>query len=297
MDLTLLAPLAALLDSGSVTAAAQRLHLSPSAVSRILTRLREQLGDPLLVRAGRRLELTPRARDLRPEVEELLRQAEALLVPTAFDPAKLTRSFTIRASDASYTVFGRQIAERLVAEAPGVQFRFVVEGKDDLDELRHGTIDLDLGATCRERPPEIRRQALFSGRMVGLVRRGHALLSERMSAARFARESHISVSRRGLARGPIDELLAAQGLERRVSLVVPTHLSSLFLVADSELVGTALPELAEYGIRLGLTLATFALPVRTPPLDFELTWHARWHADPGHSWLRNVVAEVCRPRL
>lgn len=298
MDMGLLASLEALLETGSVTEAAQRMHLSPSAMSRILTRLRGMLGDPLLIRAGRGLVLTSRAEALRPQVGALFRQAEAVLIPASFTPANVKRTFTIRASDAVYAVLGQQIAERLRVEAPAVVVRFVVEGNEDPDDLRLGLIDLDIGAPSRSgtTPVGIKRERLFNDRIVGIARTGHALLTGRMTAGRFAAQPQVSVSRRGLTHGPIDVALTALGHQRRVSLVVPTHVAALFLVADTTVVGAVPSVLAQHGIRLGLPIASFPLPLRTPGIVIEQTWHTRWDADPGHRWLRTAIADVCGDR-
>src|SRR5664279_5339126 len=118
-DLNLLVTLDVLLAEGSVARAAKRLRLSPSAMSRALARLRETTGDPLLVRSGRALVPTPRALELRDSVSQLVRDAEAVLVPQAEpDLKRLVRTFTLRTSDGFVENFGPAILARVRAEAP-----------------------------------------------------------------------------------------------------------------------------------------------------------------------------------
>src|SRR5512132_290827 len=131
-DLNLLVTLDVLLTEGSVTGAARRLRLSPSAMSRALARLRETLGDPLLVRAGRGLVPTPRALELRERVSQLVQNAEAVLRPAeTLDLKRLVRTFTLRTSEGFVESFGPALIARCGAEAPGVQLRFVPKPDKD----------------------------------------------------------------------------------------------------------------------------------------------------------------------
>src|SRR6187431_3356511 len=145
-DLNLLVTLDVLLAEGSVARAAQRLRLSPSAMSRALARLRETTGDPLLVRAGRGLVPTPRALELRGRVGQLVQDAEAALSPAEnLNLKQLVRTFTLRTSEGFVENFGPDLIARLSAEAPGVRLRFVQKSDKDSASLRDGTVDLDTG--------------------------------------------------------------------------------------------------------------------------------------------------------
>lgn len=292
LDLSLLLALDALLAEESVAGAARRLNLSEPSASRALSRLREALGDPLLVRAGRRLVPTPKALALRGRVRSLVEQAEDLFreeVPA--DSARLERTFSIRANDAFAGAYASKLVERVSAEAPAVTLRFVPEGEEDSESLRSGLVDLDIGV-LGPMGPEMRTQHLFSDVFVGIVNAGHPLTSGPVTAARYAGFPHISSSRRGRASGPIDDALRAKGLARAVTLVVPSLSAVLFAVAGSStLVGAVPRRLAEEGVRR-LGLHTFKLPVTTPPLEVFQTWHPRFDADPAHRWLRGLVRAV-----
>lgn len=290
-DLNLLVTLDVLLAEGSVARAAQRLRLSPSAMSRALARLRAATGDPLLVRAGRGLVPTPRALELRAAVGPLVEAGTAVLRPAEkLDFKTLDRSFTLRTSDGFVENFGPGLLARVGAEAPGVRLRFVQKMDKDSAPLRDGSIDLDTGVIGPTTGPEVRTQALFQDRFIGVVRQGHALARGKMTAQRYAAGRHIAVSRRGLETGPIDEVLAPLGLQRQVATIVGGFAMALALARSSDLIASV-PERHTGNLRDGLH--SFALPVPVPPITVSLLWHPRLDADPAHRWLRGLVRDAC----
>ncbi len=186
-DLNLLVTLDVLLAEGNVTRAARRLHLSASAMSRALARLRETTGDPLLVRAGRALVPTPRALELRDKVGQLVQEAEAVLRPAQGpDLRQLVRTFTLRTSEGFAENFAPGLIARIAAQAPGVRLRFVQKLDKDSALLREGAIDLETGVVAKSVGPEVRAQALFRDRFVGVVRAGHGLCRGTITPARYA---------------------------------------------------------------------------------------------------------------
>ncbi|MBW6423808.1 LysR family transcriptional regulator [Rhizobium sp. XQZ8] len=294
-DLNLLVTLDVLLAEGSVARAAERLRLSPSAMSRSLARLREVTGDPLLVRAGRGLVATPRALALREEVSRLVQSAEAVLRPAdMLDLEKLERTFTIRASDGFVENFGADLTDRTGREAPGVRLRFVQKPDKESKPLRDGAVDLELGVIGDAAGPELRVQALFRDRFVGVVRAGHPLVGEKVTPAGYAAGRHILVSRRGLEHGPIDAALEPHGLQRQIATTVGTYSAALALARDTDLIA-GVPEIYTGKLRAGLD--SFPLPVDVTPITISLIWHPRMDADPAHRWLRILVRQICTQRL
>ncbi len=290
-DLNLLVTLDVLLAEGSVARAARRLRLSPSAMSRALARLRETTGDPLLVRAGRGLVPTPRALELRERAARLVQDAEAVLRPAEkLDLKRLVRAFTLRTSDGFVESFGPGLISRVSRQAPGVQLRFVPKGDKDSESLRDGTVDLETGVVGRTTGPEIRAQALFRDRFIGVVRRGHPLCRGKITPARFAAGRHVLVSRRGPDRGLIDEALKPFGLERQIATIVGGFAAALALVRGTDLIASV-PERHTGSLRAGLH--SFSLPVPAPEVTVSLLWHPRLDADPAHRWLRGCVREAC----
>ena len=290
-DLNLLVTLDVLLSEGSVARAARRLRLSPSAMSRALARLRETTGDPLLVRAGRGLVPTPRALEIREQVGQLVQGGESVLSPVGkLDLKQLVRTFSVRTSDGFVENFGPDLIARVGAEAPGVRLRFVPKPDKDSTPLRDGTVDLETGVVGETTGPEVRMQALFRDRFIGVVRIGHPLTEGEITPARYAGGRHICVSRRGLAHGPIDEALAPLGLKREIGVIVGGFSAALALARASDLIASV-PERHTGNLRAGLH--SFPLPVVTPELPVSLLWHPRLEADPAHRWLRGLVREVC----
>jgi len=289
-DLNLLTALDVLLAEGSVVGAAKRLHLSPSAMSRTLARLRAAVGDPILVRAGRSLVPTPRATALREQVRQLVEDADALFSrDRQLDLARLDRTFTIRANDGFVEAFGARLITLVTGAAPGVRLRFSPKADKDVTALREARIDLDIG-TEGEAGPELLRQTLLRDRFVGVVRTDHPLLRTGITPAAYAGCGHLSVSRRGLATGPIDQALAALGLARRVVAIVGNFPAALTIARGTDFVANVSAHAT--AARLD-GLARFDLPVPTPPLTIAQMWHPRADADPAHRWLRGCLRQVC----
>ncbi|MBY5772724.1 LysR family transcriptional regulator [Rhizobium leguminosarum] len=290
-DLNLLVTLDVLLAEGSVARAAERLRLSPSAMSRALARLRETTGDPLLVRAGRGLVPTPRALELRERVGRIVEDAQAVLRPAeALDLQRLVRTFTLRTSEGFAESFGPDLIARLGRQAPGVRLRFMQKPDKDSAPLRDGTVDLETGVVGGTTGPEVRAQALFRDRFVGVVRLGHPLCEREMTPSLYAAGRHIYVSRRGLDKGPIDEALNALGLERQIATIVSGFSTALQLARNSDLIASV-PERHTEALRAGMH--SFPLPVPTPEITVSLLWHPRMDADPAHRWLRGCVRDAC----
>jgi DNA-binding transcriptional LysR family regulator len=290
-DLNLLITLDAVLAEGSVVRAAQRLRLSPSAMSRALARLRETTGDPLLVRAGRGLVPTPHALELRERVSRLVQDTLEVLRPAeAVNLKKLVRTFTLRTREGFAENFGLDLIARVQAEAPSVRLRFVQKTNKDSAPLREGNVDLETGVVGKTNGPEVCTQVLFQDRFVGVVRMGHVLSEGKITLARYAAAKHVFVSRRGLDKGAIDQALEPFGLERQIVTIVAGFSTALALARASDLVATV-PERYTGNLRAGMH--SFAIPVVTPEITISLLWHPRLDADPAHRWLRGLVVETC----
>jgi DNA-binding transcriptional LysR family regulator len=290
-DLNLLYTLDVLLAEGSVARAARRLHLSPSAMSRALARLRAATGDPLLVRAGRGLVASPRAIELRETVKQLVHDAEAALRPSGeLDLASLERTFTLRASEGFVENFGPGLLSRISAAAPGARLHFLHKLEKDSGPLRDGSVDLETGVIDDAIGPEVRTQALFRDRYVGVVRVGHPLSEGEVTPARLAAAAHVHVSRRDHDKRPVDDALAALGLRRKVSTIVGGYGAALALARASDLVAIVHER---HSGRLFDGMFSFALPLAIAPFTVSMLWQPRSEADPAHRWLRQCVLASC----
>lgn len=290
-DFNLLPTLDILLTEGSVARAARRLQLSPSAMSRALSRLRETTGDPLLVRAGRGLVPTPRALALREEVRRLVQDVQAVLRPDeTLDLPRLTRAFTLRTSDGFVESFGAALLAAIAGEAPGVRLHFLQKPDKDSTPLRDGRVDLETGVIEASLGPEVRSQALFGDRLLGVVRAGHPLCDGEITARRYAEARHVIVSRTGLEGDAVDLPFLPPGLARKVDTLVSGFSSALALARASDLIATV-PERHTQNLRAGMF--SFTLPVASQVFTVSMLWHPRLDADPAHRWLRGKLRQVC----
>ena len=303
-DLNLLIALDALLADGSVVGAARRLGLSASAMSRTLTRLREAIGDPLLVRAGRSMVLTPHAEALRQRTHLAAHEARAILRPSTTEPdfTTLRRTFTIRANEGFVDAFGAALIAATTAAAPLVRLRFAPKAEKTDAYLREGSADLEIGV-LGDMGPEVRVQALFRDRFIAVVRKGHPLESEReVTAEQYVSFGHVVASRRGRTTGPVDEALAALGLERTIIAVVPGFPAALAVARASDLIALVpssflLNPLENQLFQPSITTHAFELPVKTEKITVSQMWHPRLEVDPVHQWLRRLVLRVCGERV
>lgn len=293
-DLNLLVTLDVLLAEGSVAGAARRLRLSPSAMSRSLARLREVTGDPLLVRAGRGLVLTPRAIELRAQVGALVEGARAALRPAeALDLSTLTRRFSLRTSEGFVETFGPRLLALVAEQAPGVTLQFMTKPDKESAPLREGEVDIETGVIDATTAPELRAAPLFEDRWIGVVRTDHALAQDPATAEGYARAAHVAVLRRGLHSSEIDEAVLSAGIERRVATIVSGFATALALARETQLVATV-PERHTEGLRKGMH--SFPLPVLIPGFTISLLWHPRMNGDLAHRWLRGCVRSACGAR-
>lgn len=294
-DLNLLNALDALLAERSVTAAAKRMGLSVSAMSRTLTRLRVATGDPLLVQAGRSLVPTPHAERLAERARVVAEEARSVLAPAAnkLDPAVLDRTFTIRANEGFVALFAAPIIVAVAEAAPHVRLRFAPKPDKAATPLREGAIDVEIG-TAGASAPEMRSRLLFRDRFVGAAREDHPLWLKPNTPQRYAACRHIAASRRGAWTGPVDEALDDLGLHRRVVAVVPEFLDALNVARWSDLIALV-PRSCFKDCRAIINgVQYFDLPFPTPELAISVMWHPRLDADPGHRWLREKLTAVCK---
>ena len=301
MDLNLLSALDVLIAERSVTRAAKILGLSASAMSRTLTRLRDVIGDPLLVRAGRDMVLTPHAEALRTRTRSAVLEVQALLsmAPSTIDLVTVRRTFRIRANEAFVEVFGATLIAEVAAQAPLVRLHF--SGKPDRKSayLRDGDADLEIGVV-ENMGPEVRVRALFRDNYVGVVRGGHPLsMDGAVSAARYVAFPHVSTPHVERIAYMLDAGLHDQGLQRTVAAVVQGFPAALAVACASDLVAL-LPASFMLAFQRPMTAAAtagphiFELPVPIEGFSISLMWHPRGDADPAHRWLRELIVAACR---
>jgi DNA-binding transcriptional LysR family regulator len=292
LDLNLLVVLAALLEERHVTRAARRVGLSQSATSHALARLRELYRDPLLVRSGRRLDLTPRAVELLPQLTRGLAELGGTLSGArAFEPLTARRSFTVGMADYVQTLLLPPLLRSLTKYAPQVDV--AVSGfPDAADRLDDGTMDVAVlqGTSA---PNGLSSQQLFSDGFTCMIRKGHPQVQgARLSMSRYLSLNHVLVAPGGPGLSFVDAELERRGLTRRIALRVASFLIAPQVVCESDLVSTGPSRLLKllatrYPIRL------FPPPLRLPRFHLQLVWHSRLDHDPAHDWFRQQLIELC----
>jgi DNA-binding transcriptional LysR family regulator len=292
-DLALLASLDALLQEGSVTGAARRVGLSTPAMSHALARIRARLGDPILVRSGRAMLLTPRALALRPQVHDVVTAARRALEPERpFVASELTRTFVVHATDYVLAVIGAAVDRIARAEAPLASIRFVPNTPDDPALLRDQGSDLAVGI-YGDLPAEMRSRRLLTDRFVCVARKGNPEVRKRFTLDQFVSLSHIQVAPRGKPGGYVDDVLRERGLARRVARAVPYFVTAMQLAAETDYLLTVSERVARmYAGPLGLEI--HEVPLKLRPYALSLVWHPRVDGDPGHRFLREVFLRAAQ---
>jgi DNA-binding transcriptional LysR family regulator len=289
LDLNLLVVLDALLTERRVGAAGRRVGLSQPATSHALARLRDLLGDPLLLRSGRQMLLTPRAVAVAPAVRRLLNGALTLFDERAgFDPADSTRTFTIAAADYVERLLLVPLIAALREEAPRAGFVLRPAVASEIPRAETGDVDLGVTSLSGE-APGLRRRRLWTDPYVVALRRAHPLLQSaqgrrtRLTPAQHAALPHVRVSPEGQGTSQLDDALERSGLRRTIVYRTPSFASALAVVAASDLVATV-PARALTAFGEGRDLV--ALPVTfIAPLAIDLLRHERYAEDPALDWL------------
>lgn len=298
LDLNLLRVFDVLMDTGSVSAAADRLHLSVPATSRALGRLRRAMNDQILVRAGRGLVPTPFAMASAAKVKALLEAAATLRVdPAGSDPRTWQRTFAIRVNDGLVPVLAPRLIQRIAAEAPEVRLRFVTQDSKEPDQLRDGSLDLEIGLTGPA-PPDLVTRPLFSDHFVALVAAYSALgRASALTVDDLCAYPHISASRRGLARGPLDEALERVGRSRRVVAVVPSYAVASLIALEEDALCLVSRVMAQHLVERGVPVRWHEVPLDLPTVHVELRWHRRLDDDPASRWLRDHLTASLQPLI
>ena len=290
-DLNLLPVVLALLEEENVTRAAARLNLSVPATSRALERARRMFGDPLLVRSGRGVAMTPRAHTLLVELTAVMEAiADVTERPGSLLPERIRRTFVVRANEAVIASAGAPLVTLARQEAPHAEIRFELETGDDIAALRRGDVDLAIGSYS-DATSDITTEDLLDEHLIAVVRRDHPTIdrSSRPSLKRFAALDHIDVSRKGRRKAAIDELLADSLLQRRVLAVVPSFAVALDIVARTDATAIVPSRLASVLLECGAVIG-YRSPIPLPTVTIAQLWHASNSNDQSHQWLRSCVA-------
>ena len=295
LDLNLLLMLDTVLAERSVVRAARRLHVTPSAVSNGLARLRAALEDPLLIRSGRGIVPTPRAAALAPALARALRALEQAVHGDGFDPATTDREFTLAIADAGQVVKLPRVVAALGAEMPRARLRVLsIDTLFALGGLAGTEIDVAIGAG--EKGPNIHLLPLFDERVVLVARVAHPRVRGRVTKTELGGLRHVEVQvAPGRGSRPLAAAYGALGVARDIAVVVPTFTAAAAVVAATDYVASLPASLVDVlGARLGLRqVATPLPPVGT---TINLLWHERTQQDPALRAFRDLLTRAAGRR-
>ncbi|MCU7216554.1 LysR family transcriptional regulator [Pseudomonas sp. VE 196-7] len=289
IDLNLLVILDALLSEQHVTRAAERLHLSQPAVSHALARLRDVLGDPLLVRAGSTLVPTARALELVAPLAEALAQVQSLLAPNTFDPATARRTFRVAMSDYGAAIILPGLIRTLRREAPGIDLQISHASREGmLDGVLNGDIDVAAGV-FPEMPNELRSSVLFEERYVCLLDRRRLPADGVLDLPTYLSRPHVLLEMRGSGTPEIERALTALRERRRVAISLPHWSVAPQVISGTDLILTV----SSRSVRDidQQQLIVLPPPFEIAPFTFVLAWHKRRGGDQALNWLNRRIEE------
>jgi DNA-binding transcriptional LysR family regulator len=291
IDLNLLVALEALISETHVGRAGRKIGLSQPATSHALKRLRDLLSDPLLIRVGSKMELTPRAVGLREPLVETLQRVQTILVADSFEPQRSSRRFSVMMQDHIGHLVVPALVTRVHSDAPGVRFDVLPwqsPGSIKLERFR--AIDLLLSCSINE-IAGFQRETLFTETEVTVVRKGHPSSLQMKNLKAFLNSKHVAVVGRGLTEDPVDSWLREEGLTRQIVLRVPSYLQALQAVSQTDLVAFVPRRLAE-SLARSLSLALLRPPIDPGAYQEYLFYPRRAFQDPASIWLRKLALEI-----
>lgn len=293
VDLNLLVALDALLTERHVGRAARRIGRSQPATSHALKRLRALLDDPLLVQTGSRMELTPRAAQVREPVAAILRDVQELVAKDSFEPARSTRTFTMMVQDHLAHLLLPGLVQRLRAEAPGVSLR-VLPWQSPASVGPEQLPSIDLLISCEAKNiAGFEKGRLFGDTEAIAVRAGYPRASGLKTLDGFLRARHVAVAGAGLSEDPVDGWLREKGVTREIVLTVPSYLLALQVAARCDVVAFV-PRRLAHSMAKRLSLRVLAPPIDPGDYEERLFYPRRAVQDAASIWFRSLARKVAR---
>jgi DNA-binding transcriptional LysR family regulator len=298
-DLNLLPVLVTVYEHGSVTAAAEQLGMSQSAISSALAKLRARYGDPLFHRVGHGMQPTARMRVLiEPVRESLSRLNGTVTSEPVFDPGTTQTTFTFAMSDLGEMVFMPKILRRIRKLAPRAFVRSVAATAAQIERgLETGEIDLAVGYFPDLREKSFVEKHLFFHHFVCLLRANHPITATTLSMDQFVSLEHAVVYGAGRTYEMFERLLKSKKIHRRVVLRTPHFLSIPFIISQSDLVVTVPHAVGAYVKSVHMNIRIAQPPMRTPRIDLKLHWHRNFQREAKNKWLREIVSDLFTDEL
>ncbi|HWG72301.1 MAG TPA: LysR family transcriptional regulator [Steroidobacteraceae bacterium] len=297
-DLNLLIALDTLLREKNITRAAEKVFVSQPAMSAALHRLRDYFDDPLLVRVGRDMELSPRGQSLVDPVREALLLIQATLgTQPTFTAATTQREFTLILSEEAVPGLLPAILERVSTDAPGIRIKIELVSQAALSRVEYGEVDLCLCLDSlrlfdvRAYPDALRSVRLRPVRWVCAVDRDHPSVKDSISTEQYFSLPHVFGRPNGYTTTAEELVRRLLDIEIPVHITVPSLLHLPLVLRGTRLIAT-MPERVAQMFASTLPIKSFPLPFETPALNEILLWHKRNESDPAHAWLRELLVRL-----
>lgn len=292
LDLNLLLSLDALLNDPHLTRAAERLNKSQPALSHDLAKLRIVFKDPLLLRQGRGLCLSPKAAQMKTAVKNILESIQQLVLDQAFDPQASQRRFRLAMSDYGSRVLLSKLMPIIRQRAPHIQLEVVQLSRAMmLEQVIEGRLDLAFGVFDQPRPKYIQKKILFKERFISVMDRQFLGARANLDLATWLAYPHILVAVQTFAADEIDRVLAEMGKQRKVQLILPHWSVATEVLLGTDLILTVAEKTIQTG-RLPQQLVCFTPPFSIPQFEFSMIWHRNKDVDPALQWLFGVIQAV-----
>lgn len=298
LDLNLLLAMERLLELKNVSQAANDLGVTQPAMSNILARLRRTFDDPILVKAGRQMEATPKALSMRPALKQLLSTIQTgILDAKEFEPAKDAYHFKLAFHDYEQLVVHSHLLPELLKHHPGITLEHVPpRSVHPTGDLASGAADFATGPVVHDRAGIIRAK-LFSDDFVCLAdRRNRRIKGRSFNVDSYVDLDHIFIAPHGGMTGQVDSALAKKKLARKVRLSVTEFSTTPWLILGTDLVVTIPRRAASVFADQHKDLVIYDCPVKIDPVEIYLTWHERLNASKPHQWLKGLIAKAAAGR-
>ncbi|MEH6452718.1 MAG: LysR substrate-binding domain-containing protein [Psychromonas sp.] len=308
IDLNLLVTLQILLEEESATRAASRLHLSPSALSKSLNRLRETIGDPLFMRTAHGLKPTSHALQLKLLLPDILQGLYQVTLPPSFNPTSSHRQFSFAMVESAYETLLPSFIGPILNQAPHINLDTYGWNEKSMQGLVQGQIDF--GITARDLHPTsdyrlnnlpygITQTTLFTDQQICLVRKNHPILKVveqgNWNIEAYLNMKHVQVRCEGNDWWALDYHLAESNQHRNISSTLPDFYGAASVCAHSDLIFTLPSSFVAHAQKL-YPLVELALPIEFSPLAYVLLWHQRNNDEPGHKWIRETICSSIKTK-
>jgi len=296
-DANLLRVMAVLLEEQSVTAAAERLYKSPSAVSKQLAKLRETFDDPLFERQATHLNPTPKALSLAPKVFEILKQLDQLSIPLDFEPKHSKRTFQFDLCETAYSSIFLDFMPSLIEQAPSITVHNQLWSDNSINRLLRREVDFGLGIFEWDNrsekhylniPNELNYVELTQDSSRCLMRKDHPALKEEWDLDTFLRYRHIELKIGGMDRWLLNEVLSLDHKKVNTAVNMSDINSAMKLCAKSDLF-MCCPASSVNAFQASDELIAKKLPLELKDGGCALLWHKHFDNDPSHKWLRELI--------